>query len=148
MAELLMWSDKGGSFFWACCALNGLSDRGFASVSGLAKQRLGPPGVPGIGLMDLMDCRITRTLTNQTPVSALAAGLLGSREAMKTFWGMGGLLWRKGVKKNKEKRQQRVRLEKQQNRKSKRNVWWERNQGEEGMGGFNPSISITSPSGL
>lgn len=120
MAELLMWSDKGGSFFWACCALNGLSDRGFASVSGLAKQRLGPPGVPGISLMDLMDRWITLTLTNQTPVSALTAGLLGSREAMKTFWRMGGLLWRKGVKKNKGKqRQQRVRLEKQKKKREK-----------------------------
>lgn len=87
-------------------------DRGFASVSSLVKQRP--------GLMDLMDRWITLTLTNQTPVSALAAGLLGSREAMKILWGMGGWLRRKGVPKNR-----------------KRNVWWERKQREEGMGGFN-----------
>lgn len=107
MAELLMWSDKGGSFFWACCALNGFPDRGFASINGLAKQRPSPPGVRGIGLMDRW---ITLTLTNQTPVSALTAGLLGSSETMKTFSGMGSWLRRKGVK--KEQREERVRLEK------------------------------------
>lgn len=64
MAELLMWSDKGGSFFGACCALNGFPDRGFASVSSLVKQRPSPPGVPGIGLIDLIDFWITLTLTN------------------------------------------------------------------------------------
>lgn len=105
MAELLMWSDKGGSFFWACCALNGFPDRGFASVSGLAKQRTSPTGVLGFGLMGLMDRRITLTLTNQTPVSALTAGLLGSREAMETF--RGGWQRRKGVKKRTRVRYRR-----------------------------------------
>lgn len=59
--------------------------------------------------MDLMDRWVTLTLTNQTPVSALTAGLLGSREAMKTFWGMGGWLRRKGVKikNNLKKKEQR-----------------------------------------
>lgn len=85
MAELLMWSGKAGSFFWACCAPNGFSDRAFASVSGLAKQRPGPPGAPGIGLMDLMDRWITASLTNQSPVTALSAWLVGSTEEM---WGM------------------------------------------------------------
>lgn len=89
MAELLMWSDKGGSFFWACCALNGFPNRGFASISGLAKQRPSPPGVHGIGLMDLMDRWITLTLTNQTPVSALTARLLCSREETKTTLWLG-----------------------------------------------------------
>lgn len=51
--------DKGGSFFCACCAPNGLSNRDFASVSGLSKQRLGPAGVADIDLMILMDQRIT-----------------------------------------------------------------------------------------
>lgn len=45
--------------------------------------------------MYLMDRWITLTLTNQTPVSALTAGLLGPREAMKTFVGMEGWLRRK-----------------------------------------------------
>ncbi len=48
--------------------------------------------------MGLMDRWITLTLTNQTCVSALTAGLLGSAEAMKTFGGVVGWLWRKGVK--------------------------------------------------
>lgn len=100
MAELLMWIDKGGSFFWACCALNGFSDRGFASVSGLPKQRPSPPGVPGFSLMDRW---ITPTLTNHTPVSSLTAGPLGCREAMKTFWEKGNQIWRNCVKKSKRK---------------------------------------------
>lgn len=82
MAELLMWSDKGGSFFWACCALNGFTDRGFASISGLAKQSPSPPGDCCISLTDLMDHWIILTLTNQNLVSALTAGLLGSKEEM------------------------------------------------------------------
>lgn len=77
VAELLMWSDKGGSFFWACCALNGFPDRGFASVSGLAKQRTSPTGVLGFGLMGLMDRRITLTLTNQ--LSLLDYWVLGKQ---------------------------------------------------------------------
>lgn len=51
--------DKGGSFFCACCAPNGFSNRDFASVSGLSKQMLGPAGVADIDLMILMDQRIT-----------------------------------------------------------------------------------------
>lgn len=46
MAELLMRSDRGSSFFWTCCALNGFSNRGFTSISSLAKQRRGPKGIP------------------------------------------------------------------------------------------------------
>ena len=89
MAELLMWSDKVGSFFWACCALNDFPNIGFASISGLAKQRPSPPGVCRIGLMGLMDRWITLTLTNHNPVSALTAGVLSFREATKKFLGMG-----------------------------------------------------------
>lgn len=101
MAKLLMWSDRSGSFFWACCALNGFPNRGFASISSLAKQRPGPPGVRGTGLMDLMDRWITLTLTNQTPASALAAGLLGSRGSTEDIFG-NGRLRRKGGKKKDE----------------------------------------------
>lgn len=89
MAELLMWRDKGGSFFWACCAFNSFSNRGFASVSGLAKQRQSPLGIPGTGLMILIDQWITIP-PNPNPVSELTAARLDSGEAMNTFWGMGG----------------------------------------------------------
>lgn len=46
MAELLMRSDRGSSFFWTCCALNGFSNRGFTSISSFAKQRHSPTGIP------------------------------------------------------------------------------------------------------
>lgn len=82
MAELLMWSDKGGSFFWACCALNSFTNRGYASISGLAKQSSSPRGVYRISMSDLMDRWITLTLTNQTPVSALTTRQLSFREAI------------------------------------------------------------------
>lgn len=62
MAELLMWSDKGSSFFWTCCDLNGLSNRGISSVSRLAKQRLGPKGILDISLMILKEQWITPSL--------------------------------------------------------------------------------------
>lgn len=95
MAELLMWSDKGGSFFWACCALNGFPNSSDASINGLAKQKPSLPGVSGIGLMDLMDCWITLTLTNQ-PLCQLS--LLDCWDPVKQwrhFGGQGGRLGRK-----------------------------------------------------
>lgn len=56
MAELLMWSVTGLAHFSEPAELlNGFSNRGFASVNGLAKQRFSPPGVSGICLMVLMD---------------------------------------------------------------------------------------------
>ena len=134
VAELLMWSDKGSSFFWARCALNGFPNRGFASISGLAKQRPSPTGVHNMGLMDLMGRWITLTLTNQTLVSALATGLLGSWEEMKTFLGMRG--WWDNVKK---KRRKGIR-ERKGRRRGKEMFGGKRNQGSQGTILRSPSL--------